>query len=359
MTGRYNCYNYVDFGYLDVNETTFGNVLQEAGYKTLIAGKWQLNGVNTSEEDCMDKNRPYDFGFDEYCLWWLTEKGSRYADPRLVKNGEEVDASINDYGPDLVSDYILDFIDRHRDQPFFVYYPMLLVHSPFNPTPDSPQWDNPLKRNLNDTKYFDDMVAYTDKIVGKITTRLDELKLTDNTIVIFTGDNGTNTDIISQTVDGTYPGGKGRLKDNGTHVPLVICWPAGGMVNRVSDVLIDFSDFLPTLADAVGSDVPAKADGQSFYDLIAGQPFKGKSSIFVHYYPNTSEVSSRNGCFARTAGLKLYSDGRFYNMSEDKWENTPLDTTELTPAQQDVFDLLKQEINSRPVWDFTSAHRVK
>ena len=139
MTGRYNSNNYIDFGYLDVREKTFGNILKDAGYLTMIAGKWQLNGVQTKEEGYADTNRPNHFGFDEYCLWWLTEKGSRYANPRIVQNGKLVKTTSDDYGPDIVSDYITDFIERNKEQPFFIYYPMLLVHSPFQPTPDSPR----------------------------------------------------------------------------------------------------------------------------------------------------------------------------------------------------------------------------
>ncbi|MCK5209422.1 MAG: sulfatase-like hydrolase/transferase, partial [Cyclobacteriaceae bacterium] len=211
MTGRYNSNNYIDFGYLDVKELTFGTILKDAGYKTMVAGKWQLNGVQTKEEGYTDTNRPNQFGFDEYCLWWLTAKGSRFANPRVVQNGELLETTIDDYGPDIVSDYITDFIERNREQPFFIYYPMLLVHSPFQPTPDSPEWDLPGKRTENDNKYFKDMVEYTDKVVANIVNKLEELNLRDNTIVIFNGDNGTNSAITTQTINGPYKGGKGHL----------------------------------------------------------------------------------------------------------------------------------------------------
>ena len=88
MTGKYNYKNYIDFGYLDPGEQTFGNILRDAGYKTMVAGKWQLNGVNTNEPECGDLQRPDHFGFDEYCLWWLDEKGPRYVNPRIVQNGK-------------------------------------------------------------------------------------------------------------------------------------------------------------------------------------------------------------------------------------------------------------------------------
>lgn len=359
MTGRYNSNNYIDFGYLDVREKTFGNVLKDAGYKTMIAGKWQLNGINTNEEGCMDPERPYQFGFEEYCLWWLTEKGSRYADPLIVQNGTRLETTIDDYGPDLVLDYILNFIERNKNEPFFVYYPMMLVHSPFQPTPDSPEWADPDKRNSTDNKFFKDMVEYTDKIVGKIFASLEEQDLLENTILIFTGDNGTNTDIITETKDGPYKGGKGRLFDNGTHVPLVISYPGGGKKAEVGSELIEFSDFLPTFADAAKTSLPPGIDGRSFYRLLANQRYKPRKYVFVHYYPNTTNVSNRSGCFVRTKDYKLYTDGRFFDMQSDKWEKTPLNAEALSKEEKKVYKQLNKELKNKIVWDFSIPHRNK
>lgn len=361
MTGKYNCNNYIDFGFLDPTQKTFGNLLQDAGYKTLVAGKWQLNGVNTNEPGCDDVNRPYQFGFDEYCLWWFTSKGPRYANPAIVANSKSIETTIDDYGPDVVSDYILDFIERNNPdvsgKPFFVYYPMILVHSPFKPTPDSPEWKDPERRNETDTRYFKDMVEYTDKIVGKLNNKLEELGLKDNTIFIFTGDNGTNTDIVSQTTEGPYPGGKGTLKDNGNHVPLVINWPDGGIKNSTNSELVEFSDFLPTFAEAVGVNIPEDIDGKSFYNLIANKEYTPRESIFIHYWSRPQELSNRAGCFARTEEYKLYSTGEFFNMKTDKWEVSPLDVSLLNEEQKEIHDMLKSKIDAENVWNFSTPHR--
>jgi arylsulfatase A len=357
MTGRYNSHNYIDFGYLDVKEKTFGNMLKNAGYKTMVAGKWQLNGVNTNEEGCMDQDRPYQFGFDEYCLWWLTKKGSRYANPRIVQNGELLQTTIDDYGPDIVSDYITGFIERNQKNPFFVYYPMMLVHSPFQPTPDSPEWKMEGKRTEIDKKYFKDMVEYTDKVVAKIINKLDKLNLTDNTMVIFVGDNGTNSDIITQTKKGPYRGGKGHLQDNGTHVPMIVGWPAGGKKNFTSSDLVEFSDFVPTFADAANEALPENIDGRSFLNLLTNKPYSPRETIFIHYYPTTTKASDRNGCFVRTTRFKLYSDGRFYDLETDKWEETELNTTSLTGSQKKIFTQLESELKNKLIWDFTIPRR--
>lgn len=358
MTGKYNYKNYIDFGYLDPTQKTFGNILQDAGYKTLVAGKWQLNGVNTKEKDNQDVNRPYQFGFDEYCLWWFTSKSSRYANPGIVVNTKELVTTIDDYGPDIISDYITGFMEKNQDNPFFIYYPMVLVHSPFQPTPDSPEWASLETRTETDNRYFKDMVEYTDKIVDKITGKLKELGLEENTILIFTGDNGTNVNVVSQTVDGPYKGGKGTLYDNGNHVPLIINWPAGGVKNSTNPELVEFSDFLPTFAETVNAKIPGDIDGKSFYKLIANKDYNPRESVFIHYYPNPQTVSKRSGCFARTVEYKLYSTGQFFDMKNDKWEKSPMDINSLNENQKVVYNKLKAELENKPIWDFTTPHRV-
>ncbi len=161
MTGIYNVRNYAEFGLLEKDQRTFGKLLRDAGYATCIVGKWQLG---------KDAKLPNHFGFDEHCLWQLFRRPSRYASPGLEINGIPKDYAPG-YGPDVVTDYALDFIDRHRDQPFLLYYPMILTHCPFEPTPDSGDWDETSQGSptyKGTPKYFADMVTYMDKIVGRI-----------------------------------------------------------------------------------------------------------------------------------------------------------------------------------------------
>ena len=176
MTGRYNVRNYINFGNMDPQAVTFGNLLKQAGYATCIAGKWQLG---------QDLDLPKKFGFDEYCLWQHTRRPPRYANPGLEINGVEKDYTNGEYGPDLVNDYALDFITRKKDGPFFLYYPMMLTHAPYQPTPDSPDWDPKAQGEQVNTapKHFGDMVAYMDKLIGKLVARLDALGIRDNTLL--------------------------------------------------------------------------------------------------------------------------------------------------------------------------------
>ncbi|MEQ6120626.1 sulfatase-like hydrolase/transferase [Reichenbachiella sp. MALMAid0571] len=353
MTGKYNYRNYVDFGYLDVKEKTFGNMMKEAGYKTMIAGKWQLSGAKEKRGGYDDMQRPQQFGFDEYCLWQLTKKGPRFANPFIEQNGKLLETTIDDYGPDIVSNYILDFLERNKKESFFVYYPMILVHSPFVPTPDSPEWKNPKTRSKHDNKFFADMVNYSDKVVGKIMSKLKELKIDDNTIVIFTGDNGTNTNIVSKTkLYDKYPGGKSSMPDNGTHVPMIVSWPAGKQKGIEINELIEFSDFMPTFAEAAGV-TSYPTDGQSFFKTLSGKEKPPRETAFVHYHPYPEKVRDKDGRFVRTLDYKLYHDGRFYFIPEDKWEKKPLQANLLSNTQKAIYNKLKTEMDSQPPYDFT------
>jgi len=351
MTGRYNSRNYIRFGLLDPGERTFGNLMREAGYATCVTGKWQLKGGFEG---------PGRFGFDEYCLWQLTRRPNRYPNPGLEINGKEVDYKNGEYGPDLVSDYACDFIGRKRGKPFFLYYPMILAHWPFEPTPDSADWDPTARRgdrvekgaNKTSARHFAEMVAYTDKMVGKIVARLEELDLRKNTLVMFTGDNGTMTGIRSLLNGKPYIGGKGTTRDNGTHVPMIASWPGRIPAGKVCGDLIDFTDVLPTIAAAAaGAALPAdvELDGRSFLPQLLGRAGSPREWIYCWYFRNGKPVPPggfRGGELARNKQYKLYADGRLFHVAGDPLERNPLDQDKLDGEQKKVRDLLRGVIQT-------------
>ncbi|HBO51224.1 MAG TPA: arylsulfatase [Planctomycetes bacterium] len=334
MTGLYNNRNYIRFGFLDPEARTFGHVLKAAGYKTCIAGKWQLEG---------GLDGPRHFGFDEYCLWQLTRRPSRYANPGLEVNGKLVDYKDGEYGPDIVSDYLCGFIERNKDVPFFAYYPMILPHWPFEPTPDSPDYDKtfPGAKGIGKMKYFKDMVSYTDKLVGKLVDKLESLGLREKTLVIFTGDNGTYVKIVSNLNGVNYPGGKGTTRDNGTHVPLVASWPGTAPAGKVSNALVDFSDILPTLADTAGAELPSGElyEGVSLVPLLRGKPFSGRKSIYCWYHRNG--LRGKESQHSRNQDFKLYSTGRYFNVTGDLFEKKPINISSLTGSGLTAYNALK------------------
>lgn len=239
-------------------------------------------------------------------------------------NGQELARDPDAYGPQIMAGFLEDFIDRRSEQPFFIYYPMVLPHDPFVPTPDSPEWADPDRRVGSDTIFFDDMIAYVDQIIGRLEAKLREKGVWENTLFIFTGDNGTNRKVVTSTIRGEVSGGKGLTLNVGNHVPLIVSWPQKISESRVFSGLIDFSDFLPTLADAAGIS-PEKyvTGGKSFYPVIAGsQSRKGKEEIFIHYAPRWGKL--KHNRWVMNGNYKLYRDGRFYDTKNDLQEVHPL-----------------------------------
>jgi arylsulfatase A len=329
MTGMSNARNYVQFGVLDRKQNTFAHLLKKEGYATCIVGKWQLG---------KEIDSPKHFGFDESCLWQQTRaardqgKDTRYPNPHLEINGQAKDYNNGEYGPDVVTDYLCDFMERNQDRPFLSYYPMILPHDPFRPTPDS---ENP--KSKDGTRNFRDMVAYVDKMVGKIVSKLDELGLRENTLVLFTCDNGTSGAIKSELNGNTVQGGKRKMTDAGTHVPLIANWPKTIPEKQVIDELVDFSDFLPTLLDAAQSPLPTNLtlDGQSFLPQITGKQANPRK--WVHcYYRRGNEKAQQ---WTRTQRYKLYNTGKFYDVSQDRLEMNPLSI--LTPKQRKTRAMLQ------------------
>ena len=344
MTGKYNVRNYTAFAKLDRKEITFANLLQQSGYATCIAGKWQLG----REEDA-----PAHFGFDKFCLWQHTQKAvdaqrcdTRYANPVIDIDGQTIDFPQNTFGPDIYCDFILEFIRENKTKPFFVYYPMVLTHSPFVSTPDSENW-SPIRSSTykGNPIHFPDMVKYTDKLVGRVVDELEKLQLRDNTLIIFTGDNGTSTAIVSLLNGKTYVGGKGKTIDSGTHVPLIVSCPKG-LRDEVNSNLVDFTDFLPTICDITGTSIPSslELDGKSFYSQLKGKSRKVRQWVYCWYAPQ--KVCNKNATvFARTHQYKLYRSGEFYDVQRDFYETQPILEEQMTNKQKKIYDILFNVIN--------------
>ena len=366
MTGQYNFRNYTSFGELRLSEKTFGNMLRDAGYKTAIVGKWQL-----SERDFQ---APFHFGFEEYLLWHFGTRvngvptpgaqGSRYWDPVFYRNGTLLPDTKGQFGPDMMADFVDAYIQKHQAEPFFLYYPLVLPHDPWIQPPGYPtSGDFPgeiragrgQRSNMPGAmegeerqRRFAAMVEYVDKLVGRVTARLDALKLSEKTLVVFTGDNGTYPALRSRIKGREMNGDKGRPTDAGTHVPLIAQWKGHIPSGKTNHDLIDFTDFLPTLAEVTGARLPAgvTVDGRSFAPQLRGQKGQPREWIFCHYDPRWANFQFTR--YAQDKQYKLYHDGVLYDYRQDPLETRPLAQTSLTPAQdasrqklQTVLDTLK------------------
>lgn len=314
MTGQYNVRNYVKFGILDRSQTTFAHQLKGAGYATCIAGKWQLG---------KQADAPQHFGFEQSCLWQHTRGGRsmkngkridrRFVNPLLEFNGKEKDFVNGEYGPQVCTDFVCDFIDKNKKKKFLVYYPMILTHCPFDPTPDSADW-NPkrlgsttYKGDLNDPqRHFRDMSNYADKLVGQIVRQLEKSGIRDNTLLIFTGDNGTDKPIVTPWNGRRVVGGKGTMTDMGTRVPLIASWPSGiKQSGRVVDDLVEFCDMMPTLCEVAVAKLPANypGDGSSIIPVLKNNASTRKKDWTYIWYRGQVMVRNKHySLLAKTDG---------------------------------------------------------
>jgi arylsulfatase A len=354
MTGKSNFRNYERWGYLNQNETTFAHILKSQGYSTCIAGKWQLKG---------DEYAPYKAGFDEYLLWQLTftSYNERYKNPRVLENGVMKKYNNSEYGPQLFTNFLMNFMERKKDGPFLVYYPMALTHRPFVPTPDSDNYDEffiPGNGNAHSTKsevkYFKDEVEYMDKIVGQIIDKTHQLGIGENTLILFVGDNGTNHGVFSQMGDKKVEGDKGATNDFGIHVPFVAYWDGKIQPGQVNNNLVDFSDFLPTFCDVAGVELNETfiTDGISFLPQMLGEEYTAHEYLFCHFDPGKDKFEKKR--FVHNVEWKLYESGEIYNKINDPMEKKSLAENDLNSEQKKLFatfrevfpKMVKEEVNA-------------
>jgi len=253
---------------------SFANQLKKAGYATAVAGKWNLSWLERNDTVKA-------FGFDEYCLWQMYDrngtKRSRFYKPYFRMNGSIEEESIAErFGPDVLVDFMVDFMKRNKDEPFLVYYPALLVHTPYIRVPGGPTTSAlPDSEQTNGPECFSEMVEYLDKNVGRLVNAVDELGISNNTIVIFCADNGTHGPVTSIWGENSarIKGGKMTMTDRGSRVPLVVRWPETIKPGTQCDDLVELADFLPTFLGSVFRAAQLVDPGQ--LPLVGIDPFLG------------------------------------------------------------------------------------
>ena len=343
---------------------SIGLQLKKAGYSTCIAGKWQIDDFRV-EPDALTRN-----GFDEFCMWTGYETGieasaERYQEPYLFTK-EGAKTYEGRFGPDVLVDFIESFIQRHAEEPFFVYYPMVLTHTPLINTPDETAEDNLGKHKA--------MVRYTDKLTGRIVDILEAEGIRDNTIIIWTTDNGTTGQVSGTRLQQLVKGAKMRTWEAGTCMPFIINWPAQIKEGRVSDALIDFTDFYPTLMDLAGvepveqialGNVIEPIDGQSFKEvLLDPQADSSRDWILSMGGGNRAKLTdagveneySFRDRVLRNKQYKLYVNtsgepDHFFDVINDPWEENNLIGQINADELQKNYDLLTAVIKTFPKTD--------
>lgn len=252
-------------GYFDwAKNPSIGRVMKAAGYKTAAAGKWQINDFREQPE-AMVKH-----GFDEYCMWTGGEANNPPSDKRYwnpyIHTKEGSKTYKGKFGPDIYNQFLLDFITENKDGPFFIYYPLALPHGPLTTTPLEP--DASGKYNKHKA-----MVRYCDHLTGKLMDHLDALGIREDTIIIWTCDNGTSGSFTGTMNGRSVRGGKTQTTENGVNAPFIVNCPGIVPAGVVSDAMIDFSDMLPTFADFAGTKPKPGFiyDGVSAKDVFMGK----------------------------------------------------------------------------------------
>jgi len=274
-------------------EIMIPTVMKKAGYVTASVGKWGQVALG-----------PGEWGFDEYLVFPGSGRYWRSQSPNYKQNCEQKNLPEGKYLPDLMHDFLVDFINRHKEGPFFIYYPMSHMHGPILRTPDS-------KPGADNDQLYTDNNEYMDKLVGKLMAELDRLKLREKTLVIFTGDNGTaRFGVEAATVNGkAISGQKATMLEGGSREPLIVNWPGTTPAGKVNHDLTDFSDFFVTFAELGGAKLPegVTLDGRSFAPQIKGEKGTPRDWVYV-------ELNGRS--YVRDARYKLTNGGELFDLRE-------------------------------------------
>ena len=297
-------------------EVMIPTVLKQAGYASALIGKW---GQLTPSGD------PSDWGFDHELyykgsgMYWnstvakpMSEGGEVRGDPdTYVLDGKTIKVKDEEYIPDLLHKDATAWLEAHKAGPFFLYYSMSHVHGEILPTPDSAPAPKGESNNQRAQRLLADNITYMDKLVGKLVAEIDRLKLRENTLIVFMGDNGsTKSAAVDATIGGRrIEGEKGSMKEGGGLVPFFATWPGVMASGKVNANVADASDLLPTFAEIAGAPLPTGRiiDGRSLVSQFKGDTKSPRTWAFCQL---------SNNYYVREAGWKLDQSGTLYDMKD-------------------------------------------
>ena len=310
-------------GAKSADENPVAKLLKQAGYSTGMAGKWRQVGET-----------PRDWGFDEYTT--DPTAGGWYWQTKHLQNGQEITKPDGTYAGDVVHEFAIDFIRKHKEQPFFFYYSMHHVHGPIQKTPDTAKDGKTDKDAL-----YDDNIAYMDKQVGAVVAELEKLGLREKTLVIFSGDNGTALTFPSTIGGRMINGKKGSMLEGGSRVPLIASWPGVTPAGKVSKDMVSFADPHATFMELAGAKLPegAKTDSRSFAPQLRGE--KGAPREWAYVQLNAK-------WFVRESAFKMNDTAELFEMSDAPFVEKPIAPdadTEPSKAARTRLSAILAELN--------------
>ena len=364
---------------------TVGNILQKVGYKTAIVGKWGLGAPLT---DGIPNHRGFDFFYGYNCqrqahnlypkhLWKNKEKV--WLDNDLVAPGTKLDSGAdpydeksyskyfqNDYAPELMQKEAIGFIEENVDKPFFLYYATPLTHVPLQiPKQYIDRYVQKFgieEPYTGDQGYFPcrypratyaAMVSYLDDQVGEIVARLRELGIYENTIIMFSSDNGptyvggADSQFFNSAkpFKSEYGRGKGFTYEGGIRIPLIVSWQGRIAPGSSSDLVSAFWDVLPTMAEVAGAEIPKNNDGISFLPELLNEGNQ-KEHDFLYWefpsYQGQQAIRMGNWKGIRKAIFDGNMEIELYNLDVDPSEQLNV-ATEHPEIVKQMEELIVQE----------------
>ncbi len=354
---------------LDGSEKTMGDIFKEAGYTTACVGKWGLGGPRTT-------GHPNNRGFDYFFGYLGQGRAHRYYPDYLWENEEQVMLNKEVYSHDLIMEKARDFINANADKPFFLYLTPTIPHADLIvPEGELGEYDGMfdekpfINKAKNGSGYttqmkpratYAAMVSRLDRDVSRIMNLLRSKGIEDNTIVIFTSDNGVhregghNPDYFDS--NGPFRGIKRDLYDGGIHTPFIVYWPSVIKPGSTTEHIAAFWDFMPTMCELLGVEPPQDIDGISYLPTLTG---KGKQKTHDYLYYEFHEKEGRK-CIIKD-GWKLVQlrvnvpDKTYfelYNMSNDLEEERNV-IEEYPELAEELRILMEKARTDNPNWNFT------
>jgi arylsulfatase A-like enzyme len=365
---------------LGENEITIAQVLKKEGYRTAVIGKWHLNGGLWMK----DAPQPKDFGFDyQYGLAaWVKNieaevqgSGPLFPD-NMYRNNEPV-GKTNKFSAELVTDEAIEWLSSSVDEPFFLYLTYSEVHAPIaSPADYTKMYDQFLteeSRNNPFTYYFNwadkpyrgkgeyyANISFLDAQLGRVIGHLRETKHLDNTLVIFSSDNGPVTMETAEPWElglagetGGLRGKKRYLFEGGIRVPGIVRYPGLIAAGSVTDTTVTALDVMPTVVEFVGASLPADRpiDGVSLLSLLGGESLSREKPMYWSIpTPDGMEYAIRHGNWKLILD-SLGSPAALFNLADDFYEvHNKLDQMpEKVAEMKDLFERYRKDVDSDPV----------
>lgn len=336
------------------DEKTIAEVFKEAGYETAMFGKWGLGGSEGS-------GAPHRKGFDEFWGYLTQHEAHDYYPATIYHNWNDYplpgneDGKTGTYMPDFLLAESIKWLSKNAEKPFFLYLPVTLPHANNEKTPNGLQVPSDAPYSKEEwppvEKNFAAMVTRLDDGVGQILALLKELKIDDNTLVIFSSDNGPHNegghDADFFDSNGALRGIKRDLYEGGIRVPLIARWPGKIAAGATNDQIGASWNLLPTMCELIDEPLPNELDGVSLVPTILEGKHFAHPPLYWEFYEGGFVQAARDGNWKAVKTAKSFE---LYDLAQD-----PAEIKDIAADHPDVVerlsDFLKSAHTDSPYWE--------